>query len=520
MKKRRGMFPKSLGLALMLASACSGAPHKQVEKPNGLGALKTPEATPILEAQQAAPKEAPPPSAPARPVSVVKSSWAELGNGLSVASRQDRTLPIVHLRFVIGSGSAVDEEQTGLAEVCGHAIAYAGAGAMDALGLQKALEAMGATLSVDVGPDRVVYGITVARPFLDEVLALGSAIVSKPRLYEKDFLQLQNALADASEKKAKTKGQFGAMMVLYRDLFTLPSDHHPYASYAALSDEIRKIKPSDCKVFHRRYFVPQNALVAAAGDIAPLDFRKAVEGAFGKWRGDSAPTPSFTDPMPPESSKITLIDYPGQQRAEIVVGTLAPKREEPGFAPFLLATEIIGGAKRGRLFQALHEKKDLADPIVSNLLPFQNGPSIFYSYAQTSTRTVAETLQAMLDARTRLAEEAPTDEEITNAASFLEARQAVKDSLPGQNADDLDELWLQKAPDDAPLSLARALRNTTPVTMTKYVSEFVREGHTVIVVSGDASALGPKLQAFGEVKVVDPTARFSRTRTLPAENTP
>ena len=220
--------------------------------------------------------------------------------------------------------------------------------------------------------------------------------------------------------------------------------------------------------------------------------------------------------MPPESTKITLVDHPGEKQSEIVIGSLAPSRDEASHGAFLVAAGILGGPYTGRLHESLGEQKKLATGVASAILPFANGPSIFYTYARTNNESTGETLGALLDATERLATETPSEAEIEIAARSFTAARAVASSAPGHDADELCDLWLEKRPDEAPSELLRAMRECTPVAATKIFSEHVRKDHLIIVVSGDSAILGPLLQPFGEIKVVDPTRHFTRSRTLPA----
>lgn len=491
---------KSLLLALALAGGCTGQPAKLAEKPIVEKTVEAPAKDP--ETKPAAPKEPPPPSAPAKPFSSPKTTWAELGNGLSLASRTSRGLPLVRLRLAVAAGSAVDGEKTGLASVCANAMATSAARALSEIGLD---------LRVDVNADRVTYGVTTTRADFEAAVGVLATVVTKPSLGQKDVEVAGRNLAERALDRPKSDGLFNALAVLHQDLFTLPSEHHPYASHAATAEEIGKITAKDCSAYQRRYFVPKNTLLAASGEITPEELRKTAEKSLGSQRGSAPAAPSFTDPMPPESTKITLVDQPGKSRSDIVVGALAPKQDEQGFAAFLVAAQVLAGPVHGRL---------AATKTTYDVLPFAFGPSILYTHTTTSPESTGAALKAVLDATTRLASETPAEDEIEIAKTSLAGARAVASSRPDADVDELCDLFIQKRPDDARAELARATRDSTAIAMTKIFAEHVREEHLIIVVTGDAAALGPLLQPFGEVKVVDPSRHYARIRTLPRTSPP
>jgi zinc protease len=469
----------------------------------------------VATAEPPEPKEPPPESFPARPFTAAPATWAELANGVKIVSRRDKAVPIAHLRIAVLAGSSVDGEMTGLSAVCARAVASSGAGALTDTELSGKLETLGATLKVDLDADRIVYGLSVVKDRLPEAFDLLAQVVTKPHLGKDDVIRVQKRLAEEAADNARGDGRWGAMMVLYRDLFELPSEHHPYASYDATADDINKIKPADCKTWHKKFFVPSNMLVAASGDVEPAVLQSAAKKGFGVLRKSPAPTVSFTDPVPPAAMKITLVDRPGSTQSEVAVGTLAPKKDESSYASFLVADQVVGGTYTGRLFTDVREKRGLAYISFSGTDSYANGPSVFYLYAQTQNSSTGEALTALLEHAQKMVAEAPTPLETETASRFLAGWNSIESGVPGRTADSLCNTWVHKQGDDAPDELAKAIRKATPESTQKAFAEYVRQGHAIVVVAGDAASVGPALQAFGEVKVVDPTRNFARIKTLP-----
>lgn len=505
--------------ALLLALGCSGQTIPAPPSPRPPAPVAgAPQPVPSAAPQE--PREAPPPSGPARPYTSPKTTWAKLGNGLEIATRVDRAVPVVHLRIAALAGSASDGERTGLAEVCARAIAQSGAGALDDRQVRGKLEALGASLRVEVNASRAVYGVSVAKDHLGEALELLAAITTRPRLGAADVERVRKEAAAQAASLSREDADWTAMMVLYEDLFALPSEHHPYASYGARAEEIAKIKPADCKDYHRRLFVPKNMLVAATGDVKPEEVAAAAKKALGSARGGEAPSLSLTDPMPPAGLKLTLVDRPGSTQSVIVVGTLGPQREEATYGPFLVASKVLGAPFAGRLVRDMREGRGLSYITYAAVDELAGSPSLFYAYAATETRSTGAALEGLLGHLRKLAEDVPAPGELETAANFLVGIRSVDMGRPGESAAEIVDLWANRLPDDAPDTLAKAMREATPEAVTKAFSEHVRAGHAVVVAVGDAAAAGPLLQPFGEVKVVDPTRGFARVRTLPQKSAP
>ena len=502
--------------ALLFASACSLGCGGATSSKTSTSVPKDKPAPSASIAEPSPPREPPPESLPPRQVTATPPTWAELANGLKIVSRRNRTIPAVQLRVVVLAGSSTDGEHTGLSAMCAQAVASSGAANMNDTELQGKLEALGATLDVDVDPDRVVYGLSVVSDRLPDAFELLTQVVNKPGLKDADVTRIQKQLTEEAAESARSDGRWGVMMMLYRDLFELPTDHHPYASYAATVDDLAKLQPKDCKEWHRKHFVPSNMLIAAAGDVDPERLRSLATKGFGNLPKKVAPVVSFTDPMPPAATKITLVERPGSTQSEIAVGTLAPKETDPSYPPFAVAEQILGGAFSGRLWEDVREKQGLAYLTFSSTDVYANGPSVFYAYAQTQNESTGKALGALLEHVQKLAAAAaPTNEEIETASRFLVGIRSISRGRPRAAADELSDNWAHKQSDDAAEELDKATRRVTADQARKEFAEHVREGHMIIVVTGDSRSIGAALQTFGEVKVVDPTRNFTRIKTLP-----
>ncbi len=498
----------SSALFLSLLAGCAAAPPPAPAPP------PVEEPAPEPKGPQ---REPPPEAGPAKESRFPKVSWSELPNGLKLAVIPQKGLPVVHARVVVLGGKSADGEKPGLAGLTGQLLKEGGAGKLSSRDLISRVESMGGDLSIASGFDDIEVLLTLTRDHLDEGLDLLGAMVEKPQLSPGEFDKLQKREAEAAADSAKTKGLWGTSMVLYRDLFMLPSEHHPYASFAATATELRKLKVDDCRAFHKSFFVPKNTFVIVAGDTTPDAARAAVEKSFGAWKGGEAPVISFTDPNRPAGRKITLVDRPKSSQSEVLVGFLGPEVNDKGYTAFTVASQVLGGGVSGRLFADLREKQSLAYSTRSFYHEYAHGPVVFTAQAGTRTAKTGLALQGLLENLDRIVTTAPDDEEVRAATRFLGDTFAMRRETPASLAFELEHLHLQGLPDDHHDHYRKELFEITGAFASKAISDHVKPGHEIIVVAGDAAIVGPMLAHFGEVKVVDPTRDFARERTLPMD---
>ena len=462
-------------------------------------------------------REPPPPSGPVKPYRSPKPTWAELPSGLKVATIQSKALPVVQIRVVVMAGKAADGEKPGLASITSALLKDGGAGSMSSKDLVTRVESLGAELSIDTSADATVLGLAVTREHLDEAMDLVGAVVTRPQMAPRELDKLKKRRAERLADAARTSGGWGAMMVLYQDLFSLPSEQHPYASFGPTATDVNKITAADCRAFHAKYYVPRNTFVVVAGDTHPDLVMAAVARAFRRYKGGEPPTISFTDPNPPESRKITVVDRPRSTQSDVFVATLGPERGDKGWAAFSVANQILGGGVSGRLFLDVREKQSLAYSTRSSIHELAHGPTVLTAYAGTQTAKTGLALRGLLEHLSRLRTTAPTDLEVETATRYLADSFAVKLETIGAVASELVHLRVHGLPDDYDDGYRKELREITAPVALKAASDRLRAGHEVVVVAGDAAVIGPMLSHFGEVKVVDPTRDFARVRSIPMD---
>lgn len=462
------------------------------------------------------PREEPPGPGSAKPSRFPRVTWADLPGGLKLATIPTKGLPIVHARVVVGVGHAADGERPGLAAVTAELLREGGGGSLSGPDLAARLAALGTELSIETGFDATTISLSVTRGRLGEALDLLAALVRRPQLPAAELARIQKREAERLALAARADAAWGALGVLHHDLFSLPTEHHPYATWSPTSDEVRKLTVADCRAFHRRFYVPRNVAVVVAGDAAP-DVALALAGkAFAGSSGGEAEALSFTDPVPPESRKITLVDRPGATEGDVFVGALGPARADRSFAAFALAVQVLGGPA-GRLSTDLVGKRGLALAGDAGVTELAHGPTAVVAHVRARASGTGPALQALLEAVSALGRKAPDTEEVEGAARALAGGLARSRDGAAALAREVGRLRTLGLPDDHEDAFRKELSEMTPALVLKAAGDHLREGHEIVVVSGDAAALGPALARFGEVKVVDPTRGFARVRTLPMD---
>ncbi|WP_437733658.1 M16 family metallopeptidase [Sorangium sp. So ce1335] len=502
----------SLTAAALAAAVCGCAPAAPPARTPAQAAAPA-KGAPEAPAPEAPSREQPPPSGPARPARMPEIAWAELPTGLRVATAVNRALPLVEVRVVIRGGSSADGDRTGLAALTGQLLVHGGAGGLPGREVLARVESLGASLWVDTGLDATVIGLRTTPERLAEAIELLGLVVQRPRLDAAELAKVKARAVEAARERARNDARWGALMVLFRDLYVLPTELHPYGSFGATAAELPKITAADCRAFHGAWYVPKNTVVVVAGDTTPEAARAAVEKAFPDRRAAEPPSLSFTDPDVRGALKLTIVDRPKSAESEVFLGVLGPERSAAEWPALAVAGQVLGGPS-GRLPQQLLAPRGAAREASAATLDVAHGPVPLVVHAVVPAARTGAAAQAMLEQMEQLATLTPSQEETEAAARRISAGVGLGAGTAAGLADEIAGMQVLDLPDDHHDGLRKELRDMTPALAGKVAADHVRPSRAVIVVAGDAQVVGPMLSRFGDVKVVDPTRDFERKRTI------
>jgi predicted Zn-dependent peptidase len=170
---------------------------------------------------------------------------------------------------------------------------------------------------------------------------------------------------------------------------------------------------ADC---FRRWYVPSNMVIAAAGHVTPEQMRALVEREFSSLpRGESVPLNAAPDAIP------HLTVHPRElEQVHLCIGVRAyPMAHEKRFALAVLNT-ALGGGTSSRLFQSVREREGLAYAVFSDMSLYHDA-GVLTVYAASSRENVEKLIRTIADEFRRLKEEPMPAEELRR----------VKDNLRG-----------------------------------------------------------------------------------------
>ena len=446
--------------------------------------------------------ELPPP--PAHDAPVVQPGAlhrSELPNGLRVIVLEDRRLPRIAFGVTLrrGAGSEAPGE-AGLALFLSE-LMKRGAGDRDALELAQAVDQLGASLSVSSGWDSTTVGVSGLSRDLDALFAILSDVVLRPRLDAREARRTRDEMLAALEQ-AKDEPETLAARALARTLYPGPRYGLPREGERATVERFDAVRARE---LHRRLFVPNDAILWAAGDLELDRFLALANERFGRWpRGPVADPGPPPPPQAPPARRVVIVDRPDLEQARIAIAHEGIARTDPDRIAVALMNDLLGGGGfSSRLMNSLRAEAGLTYS-VGSAFSLRRHPGPFSVSTFTRVPEVRRTLDLAFAEIERFRREPPDEAELQNARSLAVGEFSLGLETSDSVVSSLVDLDVHGLPEDSLDTYRSRVRATTPEQIAPLAQRLLHPDRSAIVLVGPAASLRPQVEGFGPIEVVAP----------------
>jgi predicted Zn-dependent peptidase len=280
---------------------------------------------------------------------------------------------------------------------------------------------------------------------------------------------------------------------------------HPLSAFPEIAG-IRSIRRADLVDFHRKYYHPNNAMIAVSGDFDPGELMAKLESALRGW----TPAPVSLPPAPSVGAE--RLDARGRSvgyaaksvnQASVLVGHLGVKRHNPDRFKLEVLNEILGGSGfSSRLMQEVRERQGLAYWVGSSFSePWDYG--VIAAGCQTKSKTTGKALEAILREISRIREKPVSPQELQLAKDSLinsfVFRYASAQAIVGQTL----ALAYFGYPPDYLETYTSKIAAVTSDEVWDAARKYLRPDDLRIVVVGDEKTFDGPLSKFGPVQSLD-----------------
>jgi zinc protease len=342
----------------------------------------------------------------------------ELPNGLVLLLSENHSIPSVSINAIVRAGSCFEtDEKAGLASLIG-ALLDAGTTGRTSQQLAETIEAAGGQLGTF--GDYQSSGAVVRLLSKDAFIGLDVAadlLMNSTFPDDKVHQEIDRRVAQIKARLDVPRTQ--ASDVFNEIVFEGSPRHRPPIGYA---EAVKTLTRADVEGFYRRYYVPQNTMLAIAGDIDKNEVKGMVEATFGKWlRAAEFGTPEVPWPHR-QNVPLERFVTASKEQVNVIIGHVGIERNNPDYYVLLVMDTILGSSPgfTSRIPRILRDEQGLAYSTFSNITSSAGlDPGRFIAYIGTAPENLDRAVSGLRGEIMRIVEGGVTAEELEAAKLYL-----------------------------------------------------------------------------------------------------
>jgi zinc protease len=335
-------------------------------------------------------------------------------NGITVLVLEQHFLPIVEVHALIKTGSAQDPpDKAGLANLVA-SLLDEGTTTRSSKQLAEQIDFVGGALEAKAGEDFTTASARVLKKDVDLGFTLLADILQRPAFLKPEFERIRSQILGEMASDNDDPGHV-AMKAFNQLVF----HGHPYRwPLNGTEESLGKITHADVLNFYAKEYTPGQVILTVVGDVTIEQVTGLVQTHFGAWKKVSSPTRNVKNASPVEKKTVQLIEKDLTQ-SNVILGHGGISRTNPDFYAVTVMNYVLGaGGFSSRLMDSIRDKQGLVYGIMSHF-DARLMPGSFWINFQTRTEATNQAIQSVL-AEIKSIREAPvSDQELSEAKSFL-----------------------------------------------------------------------------------------------------
>jgi zinc protease len=340
-----------------------------------------------------------------------------LPNGLILLLSENHSTPSVSINGIVLAGSRFEsDDKAGLASLTG-ALLDSGTTTRTSQQIAETVEAVGGHLATF--GDYQSSGVVVT--LLSRDTQLGLEIASDLLLnstFPDDKVLQEIARRVAQLKSRLDEPRIQASDVFNEIVFGAAPLHRPSVGY---DRTVNALTRADIERFYRRFYVPNNTIIAIVGDIDRVEIKARVASLFGNWERSEFESPTVIKPERQTAPITRFVTVPKEQ-VNIFIGHVGIARGNSDFYSLLVMDTILGSSPgfTSRIPRVLRDEQGLAYSTFSTITSSATlDPGRFIAFIGTAPANLGRALAGLRSEIQRIVDEPVTAEELEVAKLYL-----------------------------------------------------------------------------------------------------
>lgn len=338
-----------------------------------------------------------------------------LDNGLRVLTSSMPHTHSVSVTVYIGAGSRYErDDMAGVSHFLEHMLFKGTEKWPTAREIAGKIDGVGGVMNGATDRELTMYYIKVARPHMDLALDVLFQLVRHPLIeaseIEKERLVVLEELAMVADSPAQTAD-------LLLDSLIWPGQ--PLGRDIAGSVEsVGQLSTDSLTGYMREQYVPNNVVVAVAGNITHDEVVSAVQDGLGEWRPGK---PATWRPVTQADGQRCAVKYKTTEQAHMSMALHGLSLTHPDRHALSFLSIILGEGMSSRLFVELREQRGLAYDVSAYAMNLLD-TGTFNIFTGVDPKNATKALQVIFDELERLASGGPDGDELVKARELSKGR--------------------------------------------------------------------------------------------------
>ncbi len=289
--------------------------------------------------------------------SKAKDLLVVLKNGLTVLIRESHGSKVVSCQVLVKTGSIYEGEKIGggLSHYLEHVVSGGTTSKYTEDQINDKLQAMGGATNAHTSYDDIVYFIDTTRLHYEEALELLVAFVTDCQFNETEYQREKDVILEEFKLEENDLSK-----QLWQSFMKTAYRKHP-VRYSILGEKevFVKMDKDDLMAHYRRWYTPENMVVAVAGDIDKKDVLKVILTLAGSLK--KAENPLYVLPTEPRQLSSRKVDKtsPIARLTKAMMGFRTVTLSDPDLYALDVLAVIMGDGRTSRLYGSVRDEKNL-----------------------------------------------------------------------------------------------------------------------------------------------------------------
>jgi len=424
-----------------------------------------------------------------------------LPNGMRLFVLEDHELPLIYVSSRIRVGSIYEPgDKVGLADITGEVMRTGGTTTKTGDELDEELEAIAASVETGIGLNAGYASVSVLKEDIDRGLAILADVLMHPAFRE-DKIQLAKMQHGSSISRRNDSPSQIAGREFNKLIYGPQSAYARHTEYATIGSITR----DDLMAFHKRFYGPNNMMLAVWGDFDAQEMIAKIEKAFAGWQRIDLEFPDKPAVDYDWQSTVNLVNKPDLNQSNIYLGHIGGTMDDPDYFALTVLNQILGGGFTGRLFKNVRSRQGLAYSVFGRYSSSFDHPGMFYVGCQTKSESTVQAIKAMKAEVRKITEAQVDDEELAVAKdSYLNSFVFNFDSK-SEVVGRLMTYEYYGYPADFLQKTKESVEKVTKADILRVARAHLKPETMQILVVGKPDDFDEPLTIFGDVQEIDVT---------------